>query len=587
MRKRIFLKLLVLIVVVVGVSTAALDFFIRRSWETSLSTQLQQGLEDKVRLFAARANREKDTIPFQQLATEVGNAARARATIIDRSGKVLADSEANSEEMENHATRPEFISALQQGQIGTNTRTSHTLGIEFRYVAAPASFGAVRLAYPLSAIRADIARVHREILEASGIALLVGFVIALVAAESVSRRLRKMVAFAQEIQRGNLSARLDESGSDEIAVVAVALDKTAHQLEENFRRLDSNRQQLETLLNSMEDAVVAVSAKREVVWFNGAMKKLAASSVKVGTPIIRAVRDPDFLRVVDDVLQQKKAHNVNLYSVAPGRTFGMTSAPLPDGGAVCVLRDTTEIARVERTRRDFIANVSHELRTPLTSLLGYTETLLDESADAKSREFLEIMRRNAQRMTRLTEDLLTLARVESGEYPLQQAPVSAHELLRDAQVSFNEMARAKGLVVEVADSPDVQVFADRDAIHQVFANLLDNALKYATGTKRIEIGAVQRFEKIEFYVRDFGSGIPSEHLPRLFERFYRVDKARSREAGGTGLGLAIVKHIVLNHGGEAGVTSELGHGSVFWFRLPLAEEHSDSLSEIGAVARGS
>jgi two-component system phosphate regulon sensor histidine kinase PhoR len=369
-RKRIFLKLLVLIVVVVGVSTTALDFFIRRSWETFLSTQLQQDLQDKVRMFAARANRETGTIPFQQLATDVGNAARVRATIIERSGKVLADSEANSAEMENHATRPEFVAALQHGEIGTDTRTSHTLGIEFRYVAAPTSFGAVRLAYPLSAIRADIARVHREILEASGIALLVGFVIALIAADSVSRRLRKIVVFAQDIQTGNLSARLDESGSDEIAILAVALDRTAHQLEANFRRLDSNRQQLETLLNSMEDAVVAVSAKREVVWFNGAMRKLAASSVKVGTPVIRAVRDPDFLRVVEEVLQQQKPQSVNLYSVAAGRTFGMTSAPLPDGGAVCVLRDTTEIARVERTRRDFIANVSHELRTPLTSLLG-------------------------------------------------------------------------------------------------------------------------------------------------------------------------------------------------------------------------
>jgi two-component system phosphate regulon sensor histidine kinase PhoR len=580
-RKRIFLKLLVLIVVVVGVSTAALDFFIRRSWEASLSAQLQQDLQDKVEMFAARADREASTIPFQQLAVEVGRSARARATIIERSGKVLADSEANSAEMENHATRPEFIAALQHGQIGSDTRTSHTLGIEFRYVAAPTAFGAVRLAYPLSAIRSDLAKLRRELLEAFGIALLIGFVIALIAAESVTRRLRRIVSFAQEIQAGNLSHRLEDTGSDEIALLAAALDKTARQLEANFHRLESSRQQLETLLNSMEDAVVAVSAKREVVWFNGAMKKLAASSIKVGTPVIRAVRDPDFLRVVDDVVLRQRAQSVNLYSVTSGRTFGMTSAPLPDGGAVCVLRDTTEIARVERTRRDFIANVSHELRTPLTSLLGYTETLLDDSTDAKSREFLEIMRRNAQRMTRLTEDLLTLARVESGEYPLQQAPVSAHELLRDAQVSFNELARAKGLTIEILDPPDIQVFADRDAIHQVFANLLDNALKYATGTKRIEIGASERADKMEFYVRDFGPGIPSEHLPRLFERFYRVDKARSREAGGTGLGLAIVKHIVLNHQGEIGVNSELGHGSVFWFRLPVSRETPEPIAETG------
>jgi two-component system phosphate regulon sensor histidine kinase PhoR len=253
----------------------------------------------------------------------------------------------------------------------------------------------------------------------------------------------------------------------------------------------------------------------------------------------------------------------------------MTSAPLPDGGAVCVLRDTTEVARVERTRRDFIANVSHELRTPLTSLLGYTETLLDESPDSKAREFLEIMRRNAQRMSRLTEDLLTLARVESGEYKLEQTPVSARELLKDAQAAFKELARVKGLTIEIAQPPDVHVLADRDAIHQVFANLLDNALKYATETSKIEVGAIEKRGQLEFYVRDFGPGIPSEHLPRLFERFYRVDKARSREAGGTGLGLAIVKHIILNHGGEAGVSSDLGHGSVFWFRLPLAEVNAE------------
>ena len=571
MRQRVFFKLFLLIFVVVGVSTTALDLFVRRSWEGSLSTQLQLNLEDKVRMFAARADREHGTIPYQQLADEIGKAARARATIIERSGKVLADSQADSEEMENHATRPEFIAALQHGQLGSNTRTSHTLGIQFRYVAAPTSFGAVRLAYPLASIRADVRKVRKQLLEASGIALLVGFLIALIGAESVSRRLHKMVRFAQEIEAGNLSARLPESGTDEIGVLAMALDKTARQLEANFRTLESSRSQLETLLNSMEDAVVAVSPRREVAWFNGAMKRMSASAIAVGTPLIRTVRDPDFLRAIDTVLEQRKPQIMTLYSVQPGRTFSMTSAPLPDGGAFCVLRDSTEIARVERTRRDFIANVSHELRTPLTSLLGYTETLLDESTDSKSREFLEVIRRNAQRMSRLTEDLLTLARVESGEYPLEQAAVSANELLRDAQILFNQTARNRGLAIEIVDSPDVQVFADREAIHQVFANLIDNAVKYAPNGKKIEIGAVRHGEEVEFYVRDFGTGIPSEHLPRLFERFYRVDKARSREAGGTGLGLAIVKHIVLNHGREPGVKSELGHGSTFWFRLPLAE----------------
>lgn len=576
MRRRIFFKLFLVIIAVVGVSTAALDLLVRRNWEASLSAQLQRNLEDKVQMFAARANREAGTIPFQQLAAEVGKAANARATIIERSGKVLADSEANSEEMENHATRPEFIAALQ-GNLGSNTRTSHTLGIEFRYVAAPTSFGAVRLAYPLSSIRADVRRVRFQLLEASGIALLVGFVLALIGAQNIARRLRRMVTFAQEIAAGNLAARLPASGSDEIAVLASALDKTARQIEANFRSLETSRHQLETLLNSMQDAVVAVSSDREIAWYNGAMKSLAAGTMAVGAPLIRAVRDPDFLGLVTDVLEKQKAENATLYSVAPGRTFGMTAAPLPDGGVVCVLRDSTEIARVERTRRDFIANVSHELRTPLTSLLGYTETLLDVPLDAKTRDFVEVIRRNAQRMNRLTEDLLTLARVESGEDPLEPTPVAPQELLRDAQISFNEVARAKGISLELAAAPEVLVFADRDAVHQVFANLIDNALKYASGTEKIEIGATKRENTVEFFVRDFGPGIPSEHLSRLFERFYRVDKARSREAGGTGLGLAIVKHIVLNHGGEVGVSSELGHGSQFWFKLPLAQVNAETV----------
>jgi len=570
-RQRVFLKLLLLLIVVVGASTAALDLLVRRNWESSLQSQLQQDLEDKVRMFAARANREAGTIPFQQLANEIASDARARATLIERSGKVLADSNADSETMENHATRPEFIAALQHGELGNNRRTSHTLGIQFLYVAAPTSFGAVRLAYPLASIRAAVYHVRMQLLEASGIALLIGFVIALFGAESVARRLRKIVAFSEQIAAGNLAARLPDSGGDEIGRLAMTLDKTARQLETNFRNLENNRKQLDTLLNSMEDAVVAVSPKHEVVWYNGSMKRMAASNIAVGTPLIRAVRDPDFLRVVDDVLQQGKTQSVPLYSVTPRRTFGMTSAPLPDGGAVCVLRDTTEIARVEKTRRDFIANVSHELRTPLTSLLGYTETLLDEDGAGKQHEFLEIIRRNAQRMSRLTEDLLTLARVESGEYALEQTAVPVNVLLQDAQISFNEVAKNKGVAIEIVEVPDAQVLADRDAIHQVFANLIDNALKYGSGSKNIQIGAVERDGHIECFVRDYGPGIPSEHLPRLFERFYRVDKARSREAGGTGLGLAIVKHIVLNHGGEAGVTSELGHGSTFWFRLPKAD----------------
>ncbi|MGB9083440.1 MAG: ATP-binding protein, partial [Terriglobales bacterium] len=239
-------------------------------------------------------------------------------------------------------------------------------------------------------------------------------------------------------------------------------------------------------------------------------------------------------------------------------------------------RDLTDAERMEKTRRDFIANVSHELRTPLTSIQGYTETLLDSPiADNHVREFLEIIRKNSARMSRLTEDLLTLARVESGEHRFDVQRVSAEELLRDALESFREVARPYGVELAMENSaPDGHVKADREAIHQIFSNLIENALKYAASGKRIVLGARAVEQGIEFYVRDFGPGISSEHLPRLFERFYRVDKARSRESGGTGLGLAIAKHIVFAHGGTIRAESELNHGSTFLFVLPAAEAES-------------
>jgi len=235
-----------------------------------------------------------------------------------------------------------------------------------------------------------------------------------------------------------------------------------------------------------------------------------------------------------------------------------------------VLRDLTETERVEKTRRDFIANVSHELRTPLTSIQGYTETLLDGATDnGHVREFLEIVRKNAARMSRLTEDLLTLARVESGEQRFELQPTTPTELLEDAVESFLEIARGQGNELTVEEVVSTHVKADREAIHQVFSNLIENAMKYAGSGGRIVLGARASERGVEFYVRDFGPGIASEHLPRLFERFYRVDKARSRESGGTGLGLAIAKHIVLAHAGIIRAESELNHGSTFLFTLPI------------------
>jgi two-component system phosphate regulon sensor histidine kinase PhoR len=414
----------------------------------------------------------------------------------------------------------------------------------------------------------------QHLLWAALAALALATMLSAVVARRVSHRLQRIVHFAERIAAGDLGARIEETSSDEIAHVAAALDQTARHLEQSFAAVETGRKQLEALLNSMQEAVLAISRDRRVQWSNGPMQAIAR--VSTGSPLISAVRDPDVLKAIEGALEKNEVRTARASALVPGRTFSVTAAPLPGGGAVGVLHDMTSIERVEKTRRDFIANVSHELRTPLTSIQGFAETLLElESSNhtdaATKHDFLEVIRKNSNRMARLTEDLLVLARVESGEQAFKFRPTSPAEILQDAVESFAEAAKAAGIEIKLENAATQMVHADKDAVHQVFSNLIDNAIKYAAVGGRLEIGGRDRENGVEFYVRDFGGGIASEHLPRLFERFYRVDKARSRESGGTGLGLAIAKHIVRAHGGTVGVRSELGHGSTFTFTLrPVA-----------------
>jgi two-component system, OmpR family, phosphate regulon sensor histidine kinase PhoR len=571
-KNRIFFKLLAVFLIVIAATAAILDVLIGNAWETSVRAEIERNLTQKTLLFAHRVENDH-THSLTEIASQEAQAAGARATIIDGSGKVLADSQADPETMENHATRKEFARALS-GQTGENERQSATLGIPFLYVAAPISGGAVRLAYPLSDLQAIQGQVRRRLILGSIFAAIVALLIAAAASIWTSHRLQRIVDVAARIERGDLRARVDDTPMDEIGRVAAAVDKSAEQIERSFAAVRSSQRQLETLLNSMQDAVIAVSSDGLVRWANQPMDRLVPQRTRLNAPVVETIRDPDFLATVKAATSDKEVKTARATSVVPGRAFDVTAAPLPDGGAVAVLRDLTETERVEKTRRDFIANVSHELRTPLTSIQGYSETLLDTLPDSGStREFLEIIRKNAARMARLTEDLLTLARVESGETRFDTEPVAAVELLNDAEESFREIARTQGVELKIVDDSVEslpQVLADREAIHQVFSNLIDNAMKYGRAGGRIELGARAAERGIEFYVRDYGAGISSEHLPRLFERFYRVDKARSRESGGTGLGLAIAKHIMRAHGGSIRAESELTRGSTFLFSLPTA-----------------
>lgn len=422
-----------------------------------------------------------------------------------------------------------------------------------------------------------------KILLAGLLSLAVAALLAALGARYAARCLEPIRDFAERLASGGLSARIGENHllqnpPEEISATAGALDGAARRMQQSFAALEASRSQLTTLLDSMQEAVVAIDTHGQVTWCNTVMRRIAATPVQEGRALVHSIRDPEILSAVESALGRREVCRSRATAVAPGKVFEVNAAPMPDGGAVVVLHDVSEIERSEATRRDFVANVSHELRTPLTCVTGYVETLLDdENLSRQAREFLQIILKNSLRMTRLTEDLLALASVESGDYKLRLQPKLASELVDDAVGSLDGLVSDSEMVLETGESAQGSVMADTDALQQVFGNLVENARKYGKSGGRILVGSRNREAFIEFYVQDFGSGIAYEHVGRIFERFYRVDKARSRESGGTGLGLAIAKHIVLAHGGDIRCESELGHGATFLFRLPALHPATPSV----------
>jgi two-component system phosphate regulon sensor histidine kinase PhoR len=364
--------------------------------------------------------------------------------------------------------------------------------------------------------------------------------------------------------------------------VARAILQASEQVQRRLADASDGRHKLEAMIDSMQDAVVAVDQAGRIQWTNQCMQRLipgafVGGGVRVGHALVQTIRDPDVLQCVRIALEERILSERRSTSVVPGRIFEIAASPMPGGGAVAVLHDITRIEQVERIQRDFVANVSHELRTPLTSISGYVETLLDHEASLspQAREFLTTILKNATRMNRLTEDLLVMARVESSERELHPVPVHADGLIRDAVQAMSGLVQDADAVLEIGEVTAAEVLADTDAIVQVLSNLIENGIKYGqsrtTSHCRVTVSAreiSEPMDAVEFRVRDFGQGIASEHLSRIFERFYRVDKARSRESGGTGLGLAIAHRIVQGHGGTIRAESTLNHGSTFIFTLP-------------------
>ncbi|HEU4761696.1 MAG TPA: ATP-binding protein, partial [Gemmatimonadales bacterium] len=492
-----------------------------------------------------------------------------RITLISATGVVLADSdfpEGPLGAIENHASRPEVRSALA-GEIGHAKRHSATVGRDFMYVAIRGGPGVVRVAEDLRRVDAIVHRTQWSVAGATILALLVGLCLAMLAARGVSRPLIGLAAAARSIAAGT-EPRYPRSGIREIDTLVRALRDMHHQIDQRFADLRREKADTATVVAAMAEGVIAADARGRITTANAAARRMLGYADLVPMPALGELfRAPEAHELVQAALDGSAA-GTRVIRV-DDRTIELSAHLLPDGGAVLVLRDLTELRSLEMVRRDFVANVSHELKTPLTSIAGYSETLLSDHTDADTTQrFLEVILANAQRMQRLVDDLLDLSRVESGRWkpsPVATDPASA---AREAWAGLGRRPSESGVELQIDVEPALMVYIDPDAARQILTNLFDNALRHTPQGGSVTLTARPDAGGVLLRVSDTGSGISHEHLPRIFERFYRADPSRARAAGGTGLGLAIVRHLVESHGGRVWAESEVGRGTTIGVWVP-------------------
>jgi len=537
------------------------------SLRRDLETEIARSLENQAVLI--REALPRDSLQWEPTVRRLGNQNGIRITIIDSSGRVRAESELpefDLNRLENHLARPEVQQAME-GQVGMNRRTSATLGRPLMYVAVLGGPGIVRVAATLDQVDETVHRAQRSVLWAALLALVIGGVIALVAGRSIAGPLTEITSAARSIAAGT-PPQFPHSGIPDIDALVSALRDMNAQLAERFDQLRRERAESATLLESMVEGVLASDARGRIVVANGAARRLLGYGPTQELPALTQLFRAKVAReLVDTVLAGLPVDRREIE--LDDRRVRVDARSLPGGGAMLVMDDVTDLRRLETMRRDFVANVSHEMKTPLTSITGYTETLLSDQPDpATSHRFLEVILANARRMQRLVDGLLDLARIESGGWRPATEMVDLAGTVREVWETLGNHGADGRPALEVAIPAEAtRLRADPDAIRQVLTNLLENAIHYTPATGRITVSSRRVDRGVSVSVEDSGSGIASEHLPRIFERFYRADPSRSREEGGSGLGLAIVKHLVEAHGGRVAAESTLGQGTTIriWF----------------------
>jgi two-component system phosphate regulon sensor histidine kinase PhoR len=557
-------------------------FSLERVYVSTMRNQLRQQAElvDDLIDFDFTADVERR---LPEMCERLHTLSDIRVTLISTTGLVLCDSR-KREQLENHADRPEIIAALR-GEIGESMRFSTTIQQQLLYVAIPAVrhgkiIGVVRTAMPTTAIARDLRSFRAAVLTGGVVIALLAAGVSLWVARWISRPLEEMRAGAERFAHGDLEHPMLVPDSAEMARLAETLNEMARQLEERLRSTVRQNNEQQAVLASMVEGVLAVDSEHRIISMNRAAGELLGSSTGevTGRSLHEVIRNVELRRLVNHALLSAAPIEGDVVMRGdPERVLQVQGTALRDArdraiGAVIVLNDVTRFRQLETMRRDFVANVSHELKTPITSIKGFLETLLDGAIDDRedAERFLRIMAKHAERLNGIIEDLLALASIEqseeSGEIALEPTPL--RDVLEAALNDCQARADERQVTVELACSDMVTARANPPLLEQAVVNLLDNAIKYSESGGRVEVAGTTDNGEVVISVRDHGCGIPLEHLPRIFERFYRVDRARSRKLGGTGLGLSIVKHIIQAHHGRVLVETKPGQGSTFSIRLP-------------------
>lgn len=606
MRHNLFWKLAFTFLALLLSVLVAVDFFAERALRDEYTRTTLGQLESIARLAKAQPpqissvppSTPEDGAALVKWVSQMA-ASGVRVTVITGGGQVIADSQSDPRTMENHADRPEIRAALANGE-GQSSRRSVTMGRDLLYYAVRSDAAArptivLRFAAPLATVHETLVAFRRKLWFASVIIMLLAGTASLLVSLGFSDRIERLKEFSRRVAEGDFRPLPGDGSGDALEKLGASLNQTAARLDRTIRTLTEERNLSSAILGSMVEGVAVVSGAERLVFANQSFAEILGLDLppKSGSALVEIVRQTDLIEAVRRVLAgEPRVESEIVTGTLRQHFFAATVGAVRAGetyGAVVVLHDITELRRLERVRRDFVANVSHEFRTPLTAIQGFAETLLAGAMDdPQNRErFLEIIVEHSRRLARLTEDLLKLSKMDADRLELEIRRVSVSQLVESCIETAQHRAIEKEIAISVKPGNGVpDIAGDRRRLAEVLQNLIDNALQYTLSRGEIVVSTEARDGEVVFTVADTGIGIPKADQSRIFERFYRVDAARSRELGGTGLGLSIAKHIVEVHGGRIWVDSEIGRGSQFYFTIPIFHAERLPRPPSTAAARG-